>query len=132
MIVGIYATLGVFLLMASGDPMKHLSLIWFTMWSSVVHGVIMAVQSFGVEMDGARHFSHLFGDVPALFIVAAALAFFTPVCCSVNGRACKRQRPGSHSSLSDGMRPLSAVHARRCAEIRTSLASSTAVVRIAE
>ena len=47
MIVGIYATLGVFLLRASRDPMKHLSLIWFTVWSSVVHGVIMAVQSFG-------------------------------------------------------------------------------------
>ncbi len=27
MIVGMYATLGVFLLMASRDPMKHLSLI---------------------------------------------------------------------------------------------------------
>jgi hypothetical protein len=52
MIVGIYATLGVFLLMASRDPMKHLSLIWFTVWSSVVHGAMMAVQSCGVEMDG--------------------------------------------------------------------------------
>jgi hypothetical protein len=78
MIVGIYATLGVFLLMASRDPMKHLSLIWFTVWSNVVHGAIMAVQSFGIEMDGTRHLEHLFGDVPALFIVAAVLAFFTP------------------------------------------------------
>ncbi|AMZ72501.1 MULTISPECIES: DUF6632 domain-containing protein [Pseudomonas] len=78
MIVGIYATLGVFLLMASRDPMKHLSLIWFTVWSSVVHGAIMAVQSFGVDMDGTSHVGHLLGDVPALFIVAAALAFFTP------------------------------------------------------
>lgn len=43
MIVGIYATLGVFLLMASRDPMKHLSLIWFTVWSSVVHGAIMEI-----------------------------------------------------------------------------------------
>ncbi|SAK78456.1 hypothetical protein AWB77_03767 [Caballeronia fortuita] len=74
MIVGIYATLGVFLLIASRDPMKHLSLIWFTVWSSIVHGAIMAVQSFG----GAGHFGHLTGDVPALFIVAAALAIFTP------------------------------------------------------
>lgn len=41
MIVGIYATLGVFLLMASREPMKHLSLIGFTVWSSVVHGAIM-------------------------------------------------------------------------------------------
>lgn len=77
MIVGIYATLGVFLLKASRDPMKHLSLIWFTVWSSVVHGAIMAVQSFGMEMDGMQHFGHLVGDVPALFIIAAALAFLT-------------------------------------------------------
>jgi hypothetical protein len=38
MIVGIYATLGVFLLMASRNPDAHRSLIWFTVWSSVVHG----------------------------------------------------------------------------------------------
>jgi hypothetical protein len=78
MMVGIYATLGVFLLRASRDPLKHLSLIWFTVWSSVVHGAIMAVQSFGVEMDGARHLGHLAGDVPALFIVAAVLAVLMP------------------------------------------------------
>lgn len=78
MIVGIYATLGVFLLRASRDPLQHLSLIWFTVWSSVVHGAIMAVQSFGTGMDGTRHFGHLLGDVPALFMVAAALAFLTP------------------------------------------------------
>jgi hypothetical protein len=29
MILGIYATLGVFLLIASRDPLAHLSLIWF-------------------------------------------------------------------------------------------------------
>src|SRR5262245_3300877 len=39
MIVGVYATLGVFLLIASRDPQAHRSLIWFTVWSSVVHGV---------------------------------------------------------------------------------------------
>jgi hypothetical protein len=78
MIVGIYATLGVFLLRASRDPLRHLSLIWFTVWSSVVHGAIMAVQSFGMDMDGSQHMGHLAGDVPALFIVAATLAYLTP------------------------------------------------------
>src|SRR5262245_50834144 len=38
MIVGVYATLGVFLLNASRHPQAHRSLIWFTVWSSVVHG----------------------------------------------------------------------------------------------
>ena len=37
MILGVYATLGVFLLLASRNPLAHLSLIWFTVWSSVVH-----------------------------------------------------------------------------------------------
>ena len=46
MILGIYATLGVFLIIASREPLAHRSLIWFAVWSSVVHGVIMAAQSF--------------------------------------------------------------------------------------
>jgi hypothetical protein len=74
MILGIYATLGVFLLIASRDPLAHLSLIWFTVWSSVVHGGIMAVQS----LANSEHMGHLLGDVTALFVVAAVLALLTP------------------------------------------------------
>jgi hypothetical protein len=69
MIVGVYATLGVFLLLASRDPQAHSSLIWFTVWSSVVHGAIMASQSFIDPMETG----HLIADVPALFIVAVVL-----------------------------------------------------------
>ena len=74
MILGIYATLGVFLLIASRDPLANRSLIWFTVWSSVVHGGIMAVQS----MVYPEHRGHLLGDVPALLIVAAVLALLMP------------------------------------------------------
>ena len=74
MILGIYATLGVFLLVASRNPLAHLSLIWFTVWSSVVHGGIMAVQS----VANPEHMGHLWGDVLALFVVAAVLAVLTP------------------------------------------------------
>lgn len=42
MIVGVYATLGIFLIRASWDPLANASLIWFTVWSSVVHALIMA------------------------------------------------------------------------------------------
>jgi hypothetical protein len=59
MIIGIYARLGVFLLLASRDPLANRSLIWFTVWSSVVHAVIMAAQA--IE-DGNEH-GHLLGDV---------------------------------------------------------------------
>lgn len=74
MIVGIYATLGVFLLLASRNPQAHRSLIWFTVWSSVVHGGIMAAQA--IE-DGAER-GHLLGDVPALFLIAVVLAVLMP------------------------------------------------------
>lgn len=74
MILGIYATLGVFLLLASRDPLAHLSLIWFTVWSSVVHAGIMAVQA----LLNSEHRGHLLGDVPALLVVAAVLAVLTP------------------------------------------------------
>lgn len=74
MILGIYATLGVFLLMASRDPMAHQSLIWFTIWSSLVHGAIMAIQS----ITNVRHLGHLWGDVLALLVVAAVLAALMP------------------------------------------------------
>ena len=43
MIIGVYATLGVFLIIASRNPEAHRSLIWFTVWSSVVHAGILAV-----------------------------------------------------------------------------------------
>ncbi len=74
MIAGIYATLGVFLLWASRKPEAHLSLIWFTVWSSLIHGLIMAVQ---VVIDPVER-GHLFGDVPALILVAIVLGFLTP------------------------------------------------------
>jgi hypothetical protein len=73
MIVGIYATLGIFLLLAARNPLNHLSLIWFTVWSSVVHGAIMAVQASVPHSHG-----HWVGDVPALFIIAVILAVLTP------------------------------------------------------
>lgn len=74
MILGIYATLGVFLILAARDPMANRSLIGFTIWSSIVHGGIMGVQSIVNPM----HMGHLVGDVAALIAVAGVLAYLTP------------------------------------------------------
>ena len=74
MILGIYATLGVFLLIAARDPLAHASLIWFTVWSSLVHALIMA----GQAMTDGRERGHLLGDVPVLIVVAVALAALMP------------------------------------------------------
>ncbi len=73
MMLGVYVTLGVFLLIASRNPLAHLSLIWFTVWSSVVHAGIMAAQA----LANPDQMAHLWGDVPGLLVVAAVLAFLT-------------------------------------------------------
>jgi hypothetical protein len=74
MILGIYATLGVFLLLAARKPLEYLSVIWFTVWSSVVHGGIMLAQALVYP----EHRGHLLGDVPALLLIAIVLALVTP------------------------------------------------------
>jgi hypothetical protein len=74
MIIGIYATLGVFLLIAARKPVAHLSLIWFTVVSSVVHSGIMAIEAIS---DPDEH-GHLMGDVPALLLAAIVLAVLAP------------------------------------------------------
>ncbi|MFA6266791.1 MAG: DUF6632 domain-containing protein [Pseudolabrys sp.] len=59
MIVGIYATLGVFLLIAARNPHAHKD---------------MGAQSLS---DAGEH-GHLIGDVPALVLVAVVLAALMP------------------------------------------------------
>ena len=74
MMMGVYGTLGIFLLWASRQPEKHLSLIWFTFWSSVIHGTIMG---FHAIKDSGEH-GHLIGDVAALWLAVILLGWLTP------------------------------------------------------
>jgi hypothetical protein len=74
MILGVYATLGIFLLLAARNPSEHRSLIAFTAWSSLVHAGIMAVQAF----QNASERGHLLGDIPALVIVGIVLIALAP------------------------------------------------------
>lgn len=69
MIVGIYATLGVFLILAARDPAANASLIWFTVWSSIIHALVMAWEAMRNRAMGG----HWTGDVPALLLVALVL-----------------------------------------------------------
>ena len=74
MICGIYAVLGAFLINAARNPSEHRSLIWFAIWSSIVHAFIMAAQS----IFDAHEMGHLLGDVPALLLVAVVLWLLLP------------------------------------------------------
>lgn len=74
MIMGVYATLGVFLYQAAKDPLANASLIWFAVWSNIVHGTVMFYYAIVDETDRIN----LIGDVPALFLVAGVLWYLMP------------------------------------------------------
>ena len=74
MIMGVYITLGIFLIRAAKDPVGDSALIWFTIWSSIVHAGIMLVQAL---VDDTER-DNLLGDIPALFFVAFVLWYLMP------------------------------------------------------
>jgi len=65
--IGIYGTLGAFLIIPSRNPLDHLSLIWFTAWSSLVEAAIVIAQAF----ETPEHLG--FSDLPAVLIVVGVL-----------------------------------------------------------
>ena len=69
MIAGVYATLGIFMFRAARDPLAHPSLIWFVVWSSAVHALVMGAEAFRNPMMAG----HLIGDVPFLLVIAGVL-----------------------------------------------------------
>jgi len=52
MMMSLYATLGVFLLLATRNPSMHRSVIGFTAWSSFAHAVVMSL--IGVRLPNQR------------------------------------------------------------------------------
>ena len=74
MMMGVYATLGVFLILAARDPLKNKSLIWFTVWSNIVHATIMLVQALNDPSD----YANLYGDIPVLYLAGFVLAWLMP------------------------------------------------------
>ena len=73
MILVVYATLGVFLILAAHDPPANRSLLLFTAWSSAAHGLLMAGQAVTLHQHG-----HLAGDVSAMLVLAIGLALLMP------------------------------------------------------
>lgn len=74
MILVVYATPGVFLILAAREPARNRSLLLFTAWSSAAHGGLMATQALVLPGQHA----HLTGDVPAMFVLAVGLAILMP------------------------------------------------------
>lgn len=85
MMMSVYATLGVFLLLAVRNPAQHRSLILFAVWSSFAHAATMLCQAAFVS-NGRSEFllaSALFIAIGALLVIAVpsrqAVAKASPV-----------------------------------------------------
>ena len=74
MMMSLYFTLGVFLLIAVGNPAAHRSLIAFAAWSSFAHAVAMSI--LGLEIASQR-VGFLVGSA-VLVVVGAALIALAP------------------------------------------------------
>jgi hypothetical protein len=70
MMMSLYATLGIFLLLASRNPSANRSLIAFTAWSSFAHAGIMSLQAL-LNMIARRE---LIGSAVFILIGIALLA----------------------------------------------------------
>lgn len=75
MMMGIYATLGVFILLAVRNPSAHRSLIAFAAWSSFAHGVVMSL--LGLQIPSERD-GFLIGSAVLVVIGIVLLALAPP------------------------------------------------------
>ena len=74
MIIAIYWALGICLLIAARDPVRHAILIDFTILSSLLHGAVMTYDAFAQPHE----MLHMAGDVPILFGLAGVLFWLHP------------------------------------------------------
>lgn len=63
MIIAMYAVLGGFLLLAARKPQAYSAIIWYTVWSSVLHGVVMAGTSLYRSRGGGTFFGRYTGTL---------------------------------------------------------------------
>lgn len=69
MVATLYASLGLFLLLAARRPERYVPIIDFTIVSSVAHGLVMVVDA-SRDPDNRLH---LLTDIPALLVLAGVL-----------------------------------------------------------
>jgi hypothetical protein len=74
MMMGLYAALGVFLLIAVRRPSEHRSLIAFTAWSSFAHAAVMS--ALGLEIPAERT-GFLIGSA-VLVLIGVVLILLAP------------------------------------------------------
>jgi hypothetical protein len=82
MMFSVYATLGIFLLLAARNPAGNRSLIAFTAWSSFAHAAVMGVQAFRNMIPRGE-----VAGVAALVVIGVALIVLAPAKQSVEQKS---------------------------------------------
>lgn len=72
MMLSVYATLGIFLLLAARNPSEHRSLIAFTAWSSFAHAGLMAVQVYQNLIARAEGYGAVVLGIIGVVLIALA------------------------------------------------------------
>ena len=72
--MAIYATLGIFLLIAARNPPAHRSLIVFAAWSSFAHAAVMWILGFEIP----EALTGFLGDSAIFVVIGMALIALTP------------------------------------------------------
>jgi len=76
MMLGLYVTLGVFLLLAVRTPSEHRSLIAFAAWSSFAHAVVMS--GLALQPKQAHDRAGFLGGSAVLVVIGLALILLAP------------------------------------------------------
>jgi surface polysaccharide O-acyltransferase-like enzyme len=76
MMLGLYVTLGIFLLIAVRNPSANRSLIAFTAWSSFAHAVVMSALALQPKQAAER--SGFLGGSAVLVVIGIALLALAP------------------------------------------------------
>ena len=74
MMMSLYATLGVFLLLATRNPSAHRTIIAFTAWSSFAHALVMSLLGLRIPSD---RYGFLIGSA-ILAVIGAILLVLAP------------------------------------------------------
>ncbi|MFS1526409.1 DUF6632 domain-containing protein [Microbulbifer sp. 2304DJ12-6] len=73
-IIGMFATLGVFLVLAATNPIANIILVWFTIWLNLVYATISLLMAVGDETGE----QNLIGDIPLQYLIAGVLWYLIP------------------------------------------------------
>ena len=76
MMLGLYITLGVFLLLAVREPSEHRSLIAFAAWSSFAHAVVMSALALQPKQMSDR--AGFLGGSAVLVVIGVVLIVLAP------------------------------------------------------